>query len=332
MIKCITDYSIPYLNFAAEYYLATEKDLGDDIFMLWRNEPSVIVGRFQNTFEEVNIDYCKSKGIYIARRMSGGGTVYHDLGCWEFTFISRDNNPEIEFSRFMDPMANLLSGLGIRVKISGRNDISLIIGSSGEEKEFKISGNTQYKKGGVTVHHGTLLFDTDIDELVNSTTPKDYKIKSKAIKSVRDRVTNIRLHLSSDMTSDEFGQYVFSHVQAEEYNFTEDDLIRIREIEPIFSADSWVFGENPKFEIKRTIHCPLGTAEIGLTVRRGIIESAGITGDFFSPDENSPDSLFREKLTGIPFEPDPIRDALSGFDREIIGINADMVVSGIFEE
>ena len=81
MIFCATDFTVPYLNFAAEYYLATERDLHDDVFMLWRNEPSVIVGRFQNTYEEVNVDYCRSKGIHIARRMSGGGTVYHDLGC-----------------------------------------------------------------------------------------------------------------------------------------------------------------------------------------------------------------------------------------------------------
>ncbi len=330
MIFCATDFTVPYLNFAAEYYLATERDLHDDVFMLWRNEPSVIVGRFQNTYEEVNVDYCRSKGIHIARRMSGGGTVYHDLGCWEFTFICRDDNPEIEFARFMDPMAEMLSGLGIDVRVSGRNDICLVAKNPDGEKTYKISGNTQYKKNGVTVHHGTLLFDTDIGELVRSTTPKDYKIVSKAIRSVRERVTNIRSHLARDMTSEEFGEYIASHFSESIYRFDNDDLARIRELEPMFSDDRWVFGENPKFELKRLVSCPSGNAEIGLTVRRGTIVSAGISGDFFSADSNGPDSAFGQRLAGVPFSPETVRAALAGFDNEITGISPEMIVEGIF--
>ena len=330
MIFCTTEFRVPYQNFAAEYYLATEKDLGDDIFMLWRNEPSVIVGRFQNTYEEVNIDYCRTKGIHIARRMSGGGTVYHDLGCWEFTFISHDGSPEIDFSGFMKPIAELLSGLGLKVRISGRNDITLVAEEAGYEREYKISGNTQYKKSGITVHHGTLLFDTDINELVNSTTPKDYKIRSKAIKSVRDRVTNIRHHLPEDMTSDDFGRYIASHMGGSEYRLNDHDLTRISELEPMFSADSWIFGENPRFELKRTICYPLGSVEVGLTVRHGKITEAAITGDFFSAGDTSTDTQPGRRLVGAQFSPDAVRSALADINGVIAGISADDIVSGIF--
>ena len=328
MIYIALDYHIPCDNFAGEYYFAAEKTFDDDVFLLWRNEPSVIVGKYQNTLEEVNLDYTSAHGIHVARRMSGGGTVYHDLGCWEFTFITRDCGEEIEFERFMYPIVDALRSLGLDVRATGRNDIALF--PQGSERGDQISGNTQYKKNGVTVHHGTLLFDTDLDEMVRATTPKEYKITSKAIKSVRERVTNIRPHLPRDMTVEAFRDYLAAHMTDRTYTVTEEDRARIREIsETKFADPKWNFGANPKFEIEHELHLPGGTIELGLTVKNGVIQSAGIRGDFFAGEaaEN-----IAQSLNGTDYTREAMAAALRDACGTLYGIGADDIVNGIFGE
>ena len=323
MTYVTTDFTVPYLNFSAEYFLATEKDMGD-IFMLWRNEPSVIVGRYQNTYEEVNLGYTEANGIHVARRMSGGGTVYHDLGCWEFSFITRDPGYGIDFGRFMAPVAEALSGMGLNVEISGRNDILLF--PRGGDRGYKVSGNTQYKKNGVTVHHGTLLFDTDIEELVKSTTPKDYKITSKAIRSVRERVTNIRPNLPQDMTREEFRDSLASRMTDVSYTLTDDDLAKIKKGAGMFSSPEWIYGKNPAFGIKASVSASGGMADIGLDVKGGLIAEASVTGDFFSDFSGDPG----ECLRGAPFSRDGIIKAFIESGCSIRGIPAEMIAEAVF--
>ena len=326
MIYCFLDYTTPYENLAGEYYLATEKEFEEDLFLLWRNEPSVIVGKFQNTLEEVNLAYTAEHGIHVARRMSGGGTVYHDLGGWQFTFITRDSGEEIEFERFMQPITDALRSMGLDVRSTGRNDIALF--PAGSERGYKISGNTQYKKNGVTVHHGTLLFDTDIEEMVRATTPKEYKITSKAIRSVRERVTNIRPHLPEDMTAEAFRDALASRMTDKTYSLTEADRSRIRELaETVFSDPKWNFGANPKFEITHELHLPGGTIELGLTVKNGVIRSAGLSGDFFAGE--TADQI-TAALTGVEYSKEAMTAALEPVCGSLYGIAADDIAKGIF--
>lgn len=326
MICILPDYTTPYENLACEYYFATERDLGGDVFMLWRNEPSVIVGKYQNTLEEIDLAYTSAHGIHVARRMSGGGTVYHDLGGWQFTFITRDGGEAIEFDRFMHPIVDALRSMGLDVRATGRNDIALY--PQGSERGYKISGNTQYKKNGVTVHHGTLLFDTDFDEMVRATTPKDYKITSKAIKSVRERVTNIRPHLPEDMTDVQFRDALAARMTDRTYTMTDEDKRRVRELaETKFADPKWNFGANPKFEIEHELHLPGGTLELGLTVRNNVIQSAGIRGDFFAGEaaEN-----IAAALTGVEYTKDAMTAVLRDVCGSLYGIGADDIVKGIF--
>jgi len=327
MIYCFLDYTTPYENLAGEYYLATEKTFEEDVFLLWRNEPSVIVGKYQNTLEEVNLAYTSEHGIHVARRMSGGGTVYHDLGGWQFTFITRDAGDAIEFDRFMQPITDALRSMGLDVRTTGRNDIALY--PAGSERGYKISGNTQYKKNGVTVHHGTLLFDTDFDEMVRATTPKDYKITSKAIKSVRERVTNIRPHLPEDMTDVQFRDTLAARMTDKTYTLTEDDRARIRELaETKFADPKWNFGANPKFEIEHELHFPGGTVELGLTVKNGVIQSAGIRGDFFAADGETEN--LAACLTGTEYTADAVTAALTEVCERLYGITAEDIAKEIF--
>ena len=326
MICILPDYITPYENLACEYYFATERELDGDVFMLWRNEPSVIVGKYQNTYEEVNLEYTSAKGIHVARRMSGGGTVYHDLGGWQFTFITRDAGEAIEFDRFMRPITEALCSMGLDVRATGRNDIALF--PAGSENGFKISGNTQYKKNGVTVHHGTLLFDTDFTELSRATTPKEYKITSKAIKSVRDRVTNIRPHLPEDMTDIEFRDTLAARMTDRTYTLTGEDRARIRDLaETKFAVPEWNFGANPKFEIEHELHLPGGTLELGLTVKNGVIRDAGIRGDFFAGE--SAENL-ASALVGTEYTREALAAVLQDVCGSLYGITADAVVKEIF--
>ncbi len=326
MIYAETGTTLPYRNFAFEYYMAIERGLGEDLFMLWQDEPSVIVGKFQNTLEEVNLEYTKKNGIHVARRLSGGGTVYHDLGGWQFTFVTKSSDKGIDFTRFLTPIIDALRDLGLDARATGRNDIALF--PDGSERGYKISGNSQYNKNGITVHHGTLLFDTDIEEMVRATTPKDYKITSKAIKSVRERVTNIRPHLRNDMTGTEFAEYIASRLTDKRYEYTPEDLARIGEIErEMFTPDSWNLGSNPQFELKKTLHFEGGVMEIGLTVRHSKILSAGITGDFFIGDADD----MAAALCGAEFTHEAVGAALAPFDGVLMGIDIVAIVNGIFE-
>lgn len=326
MIYAETNSTVPYYNFACEYYLAFEKNLGDDVFMLWQNEPSVIVGQYQNTLEEVNMQYVRDHGIHVARRLSGGGTVYHDLGCWLFTFITKSDRDGINFEKFLTPILKALRGLGLDVRATGRNDIALY--PEGSDRGYKISGNSQFTKADITVHHGTLLFDTDIDEMVRSTTPKDYKITSKAIKSVRERVTNIRPHLKRDMTGEQFRDYLATALGDVRYELTEADVARIRQIEgEKFATDEWNLGKNPSFEIKKDLHFGGGNFEIGLTVKDGRIVSAGVSGDFFGADANELSSA----LCGTEFTLEAVRAALVPFSGKLFEIDTDDLARGITE-
>ena len=204
MIYIETGSTDVYYNFGLEYYFSVEKRLSDTVFLFWRTTPTLMVGKYQNVLEEINKPYADEHGIHIVRRMSGGGTIYTDLGGWQFTFIQHKEAGEIEFHQYIAPVIDALREMGVHAEFNGRNDLTI------DGKKF--SGNAQYRLGDCVVHHGSLLFDTNIRQMVESTTVDSYKILSKSIKSVRDRVTNIAEHLPAPMDADTFKECMVRHI------------------------------------------------------------------------------------------------------------------------
>lgn len=267
-----------YYNFATEYYFTVEKKLDDTIFLFWRTTPTLMVGKFQNTLEEIDVAYVKKKNIRLVRRLSGGGTIYTDPGGWQFTFIQNTADQQIQFLQYMEPIIHALQKLGVPAEINGRNDMTI------DGKKF--SGNAQYQLGNRLVHHGSLLFDTNIEQMVASTTVDIEKIQSKSIKSVRDRVTNISWHLKGKMTPEEFKTFMITNILKDpqkQYTITPEDDARIRQIaDEKFNNWEHIFGSDPAFQIIRSGRLPGGRIQFKLNVKKGIIREAALYGDFFS--------------------------------------------------
>ena len=225
MIYIETGSTDVYYNFGLEYYFSVEKLLPDTVFLFWRTTPTLMVGKYQNVLEEVNKPYAEAHVIRLVRRMSGGGTIYTDLGGWQFTFIQHKEAGEIEFGSYIAPVIDALREMGVAATFNGRNDLTI----AGK----KFSGNAQYRLGDCIVHHGSLLFDTDIEQMVAATTVDSYKILSKSIKSVRDRVTNIREHLPAVMDVETFKEIMVRHIMRgsnDTYVVTPEDEARIQTI------------------------------------------------------------------------------------------------------
>ncbi len=287
----INTHTDPYFNLASEEYLLTHAD--DDIIMLWRNEPSVIIGKNQNAFAEINFDFTNENNIKVVRRLTGGGAVFHDLGNVNFTFISPSGGRlasgiregGLDFAHFTAPIINALRSLGIDASLSGRNDIVV----STEDGERKVSGNAQCVVDGVTLHHGTLLFSAELSRLQGALNVDPAKLKSKGIASVRSRVANIRDLLDNGTSMADAAAFVtflsewLSHefaCTAEEFTGQmENDIARL--VKSKYSTDAWNLHRFGSFEKKRHKRCDFGTVEVLFSVKDGIIAELAISGDFF---------------------------------------------------
>lgn len=278
MIYVENNSTDPYYNFALEYYLIHEKNLpGNQVFIFWRTQPTVMIGRYQNTFEEINEKYVKEHNINVVRRITGGGTIYTDMGGWEFSFITRGKADQIDFGRYIKPIIGALRTLGAAAEFNSRNDLVI------ENKKF--SGNAQCMSNGYTLHHGSLLFDTDLEQMVKCLTVDDYKIISKGIKSVKERVTNISGHLPEPIDALRFKELMVKSIMngsEDEYKLTDEDIKRINEIaKEKFESWQWNYGKSPKFNITKTGRFEGGKIEFKLDVSNGIIENCSLYGDFF---------------------------------------------------
>jgi len=323
MIYLTSDSLSAHFNLALEYYLATERIINDTVVFLWRTAPTVVIGKFQNALEELDRQYTEEKGICIARRMSGGGTIYNDEGGLMFTYIVPENRPEIDFLSFINPVIEALRDMGVPACASGRNDI-MVDGK-------KISGNAQYKTGGVTVHHGTLMFDVDIDEVVRATTPKPYKITSKSIRSVRERVTNIREYLPAgmDMSREAFKSRLAAYLTGDSpvLTLSERDIARVHEIaKEQFAGNVW--HAQPRFSINKILHLPGGNMEFMLETRQNTILSVHLNGDFFGSVEAEEICAL---LIGTELEPDALTKALAPLAGRIMGITPSDIAQGLCE-
>lgn len=271
----------PYFCLAAEEYLL--KRFSDDIFMLWQSEKAVVVGKHQNLLGEINYPYVRENNIVLARRISGGGTVFHDAGNVNFSFIKNVKSPgEISFKQFTAPIVGALAKLGIVALNSGRNDL-LVDG-------LKISGNAEHIFKNRVLHHGTLLFDSDLKNLGKALKVVPGKYESKAVQSKRSPVANIASFLKKEMEMDDFIRYLLN-VQLEKpdsifYELNDADLQSIEKLaEEKFRTWEWNFGYSPKYSFKNEVEIEGRILKIELEVVKGIIQKAAISANNLSKKE-----------------------------------------------
>jgi len=302
----------PRLNLAIEEHLLRNLEAGEDILLFYVNEPSIIIGRYQNTIEEVNQDYVQAHGIHVVRRVSGGGAVYHDLGNLNFSFIT-DRKPENihNFKKFTAPVIAVLRSLGVRAELGGRSDI--LAGGR------KISGNAQYITGKRMISHGTLLVHSDLERVVEALKVKPGKIQSKGIKSVRSQVANIAEFLAEPIGVEVLRQRLLQGIfgggsEIPRYRLTEADWAAIHRLAAErYMTWEWNWGGSPEFALERTRRFATGEIMARIAVQRGRIHSIRFMGDFFS--QNDPGEL-EARLTGARYDPEELSAALAGVDLE----------------
>lgn len=286
MIFVPNENNDPRVNLAIEIYLLQEMKVDEPILLFYINEPSIIIGRNQNTIEEINKEYVDAHGIHVVRRFSGGGAVYHDFGNLNFSFIMPDDgNSFRDFEKLTKPIIQALHEMGVEgAQLKGRNDLVI--------DDMKFSGNAMYATNGRMFAHGTIMFDSDINEVVNALKVKKDKIESKGIKSIRSRVTNIKPFLpkgKQTMTTKEFRQEILLKIfgvdsvdQIKTYELTDQDWVKINELSDKYYRNwDWNYGKSPEFDIERRHRFPIGSIEVRLNVQEGKITAAKIYGDFF---------------------------------------------------
>ena len=313
-----------YFNLAMEECFL--KNTNEDIFLLWQNENSIIVGKNQNTLSEINYDYVKENNIKVVRRLSGGGAVFHDLGNINFTFISCNDNSFSDFKKFTMPIVEALKELNVHAEFSGRNDL-LIDGQ-------KFSGNAQYNYKNKVMHHGTLLFSSEINDLSNALKVKPSKFQGKSVKSVKSRVTNNSSHLDKKMTVLEFKDYLMDFINKRDenshfYELNDKDVESINKlVEEKYSTWEWNFGYSPKYSLYNEVKYPGGNLEFSLDVHDGLIKDIKFFGDFFGKEDIS---FIENKLRNVKHNEYSIKSALEDVDinNYFLNCNIDILVSGI---
>ena len=266
----------PYYNLAVEEYLLRHTD--EDIFMLWQNEKTVVIGKNQNAYAEVDLSYAAREGIRVARRISGGGAVYHDMGNVNYTFITASERAEaLDYAYFTCPIIEALGTLGIKAELSGRNDLEC------EGKKF--SGNAQYTGDGRILHHGTLLFDTDAEVLSRVLRVDKEKLAYRAVHSHKGRVGNLAPLLGS-ITVEEFilriEAHVLRHTEAERISLPQNE--EIQALTRRNASQEWILSDKRylmDYTVEKRKKYPFGVVCVKMLLSGNIIEKVIVSGDFF---------------------------------------------------
>lgn len=304
----------PFYNLALEEYLFENSE--EDVFMLWQNDNTIVIGRYQNTIEEISLDYVRDNKINIVRRLSGGGAVYHDMGNINFTYITSGEYEVFSFEHFTKHIRDVLSEYGVESSFSGRNDLN--IGGR------KFSGNAQYMKNGKVLHHGTLLYDSNLEVLTRALQVNQAKMQSKAVKSIHERVTNIKEHMKEDIPIETFIEALFEKIakteETKRIELTEKDkeLIHKKE-EERYGTWEWNYGDSPKCNVRKTRKHEYGLVDIFLDVENGRIANVKFHGDFFAGGEIKE---IENSLIGCKLEEKEIQENLIEFDNYIFGIDS----------
>lgn len=310
----------PAFNLATEEFLLYHTH--DDILMLWQNDKSIIVGKNQNTAAEINRAFVTENHIPVIRRLTGGGAVFHDLGNLNYTFIKRNARDSFnDFATFCRPVVTVLQDLGVPAELSGRNDLQV------DGKKF--SGNAQLAYENSILHHGTLLFHSNMELLTQALNVHPLKIKSKGVSSVHSRVTNLSEY--TDCSVAEFSKRLLAQ-------FPNGILMppipeEIRLIEQIkknrYDTWEWNYGTHLPYSIQNTAYFPAGLITAEINVRKNHIESVHLSGDFFGTCDIRE---LEQKLTGVLYEEETLRHLLSSFNLQdyITGITTEELLSVLF--
>jgi lipoate---protein ligase len=301
----------PAVNLTYEEYFLKGKDLEEDLLMLWRNEPTIVVGRFQNTLEEINASFAENHNIRVIRRISGGGAVYHDLGNVCFSFILHDTQPNvINKSKYIHPVVDALAQLGVHAVLTHLNNLTV----AGR----KFSGNAMALHKNRLLFHGTLMFDTDLEMLEQALKTSEVHILSNGVKSTRTGVTNLKEYLSEEMNVIQFKErlkeLLFAGASPVPYIPSKEDLDAIQElVKTKYETWRWNFGNNPRSTIHRSWSLPEGVLEIHLGLEKGCVQSCQIIGNFVTPIRFG---AVEKLLVNVRYTYTDIQNALTDLDLE----------------
>ncbi|MDP2336904.1 MAG: lipoate--protein ligase [Bacteroidota bacterium] len=297
----------PYFNLAAEEYFL--KNFQEDFFMLWRSRPSVVVGKHQNALAEINHEFVQKNQIPVARRLSGGGTVFHDPGNVNFTFIRNVAKiQEVNFNVFTVPIVEALKKLGVEAYTTGRNDL-LIEGK-------KISGNAEHIHKNRVLHHGTLLFDSHLEDLKGALKADLSKFEDKAVQSKRSEVTNIANYLPNPLSVGDFKDFLFTEIrknipESKVYEPTEADNEAIQKLSiEKYQTWNWIFGYSPRYRFTNKLETENGEIHINLLVEKGLLVEVSLSGAM--PEELS--IKISEALVGNRHDFETVKSAISGMN------------------
>ncbi|MDT8392244.1 MAG: lipoate--protein ligase family protein [Bacteroidales bacterium] len=259
----------PYFNIAAEEYVL--KNISHNVFMLWINEPSVIIGKHQVAMAEANIIYTNGKNIPVIRRISGGGTVYHDKGNLNYSLIVKGKRGQlVDYKKYAGTIIRALSKFSITAELQGKSNL-VIAGK-------KFSGNAEHVFHDRVLHHGTLLYNTCLDELRKCIRPAHNDYNDKSIRSVESNITNLKLHLPPHIDMDGLKGLIAQQVKEdymdlENYQFSDHDIAEINRLtENKYTSNEWNFAYSPKYELKREIMLGNKMIRYEMSCDKGIIQ------------------------------------------------------------
>jgi len=326
MLCIISPNTNPYFNLASEEYLL--KCFQEDVFLLYRNIPSIVVGKHQNTLAEINLPFVQEKEILVARRISGGGTVFHDLGNLNFAFFTSGKEGElVDYKKATRPVIEALNEMGLEVRLGKRNELLL--------DGLKISGTASHVFKQRVLHHGTLLFSSEMRKLSAALKSVQDRFTDRAVRSVRSKVTNIQDHLKDQMDVELFQEKILGHMlqtnkDARLYKFNATDIKEITALHDLkFSTWEWNFGYSPKYQFCRSISFKSGRLDIHMNVEKGVIKELKIVGDFTSRKDIV---LLEQMLIGSIHDPETLRIRLSEIklSEYIPGLENEEFLAGLY--